>query len=146
MKTKILVIEEQFNTSVLDLFVDFFANDQPNKVTPHCTERSATTCSCRRSEPLTEWGIAGQPADENKIFGAEFAVNEPKARDYRHRWQFESDHAAYDKFVEAGEDCAARGMLRPDGVKAHRVNAIRKRIEDGPVFDLDLIGETDWWS
>lgn len=163
MKAKILVTEVPFDETFIDFFNEIFDDDflglgTLSRPTPHkdraccqsstqpcCFSEPTTTCDCFREKPKKEWGIAGEPADENKRFGAEFAVDEPRARDYENRWKFESDHSAYDRFVEVGEDCAARGMLRPEGVETHRVNAIRKRIEDGPVFGLDLIGETDWF-
>jgi hypothetical protein len=103
------------------------------------------TCQCGK-QPLPEWGIAGEPADENKVFGAGFEIDEPRARDYDERWKFESDHAAFDRFVTAGEDCVARGLAKKNDAPITKVNAVRKRIEDGPVMGVDLIGETDWWS
>lgn len=96
--------------------------------------------------PIPEWGIGGKPADDNLRFGAEFAVDEPRRSDYDERWKFESDHAAFDRFVEAGEDCVERGLARPNGVTAHRCNAIRKKLNEAPPMNLDLIGETDWWE
>ena len=92
------------------------------------------------------WGVCGPPADENLRFGAEFAVDEPRCENYDKRWQFESDHAAFDRFVEAGEDCVARGLARPEGVTAHRCNAIRKPLGCPPPMDKELIGETHWWE
>ena len=92
------------------------------------------------------WGVCGTPADENLRFGAEFAVDEPRCENYNKRWQFESDHAAFDRFVEAGEDCVARGLARPEGVTAHRCNAIRKPLGCPPPMDKELIGETHWWE
>ena len=96
--------------------------------------------------PLPQWGIGGKPADENMRFGAEFAIDEPRRSDYDDREEFEYDHMLYDEFVSAGEDCVARGLARPEGVEAHRCNAIRKHLDEAPPMNIDLIGETDWWD
>ena len=165
MKAKILVAEVPFAASIIDVLNDVL-NDEavcearecdcfnPRPTFTSTTRVShfeapsfsapTTTCSCRHT-PLNEWGIAGRPADENKVFGAGFEVDEPRQENYAHRWQFESDHEAFDKFVSAGEDCIARGMGKKTNAPIHKVNAIRKRIEDGPVFGLDLVGESHIW-
>lgn len=96
--------------------------------------------------PISQWGISGKPADENLRFGAEFAIDEPRRSDYDDREDFEYDHQLYDEFVSAGEDCVARGLARPEGVTAHRCNAIRKKLNEAPPMGVDLIGETDWWD
>jgi hypothetical protein len=98
---------------------------------------------CNGVEP---WGVFGEPADENKRFGAEFAIDEPRCEDYDCRWEFEDDHKAFDKFVEAGEDCVERGLARPEGVTAHRCEAIRQPLGCPPPFGKELIGETHWWD
>ena len=96
------------------------------------------------------WGIGGKKADENLRFGAAFEVDEPRASDYDCRWEFEDDHKAFDRFVDAGEDCVARGLARPEGVVAHKCNAIRKPIGCPPPMKdevpSELIGETDWFD
>ena len=96
--------------------------------------------------PIPQWGISGKPADENLRFGAEFAIDEPRRSDYNNREDFEYDHQLFDEFVSAGEDCVERGLARPEGVTAHRCNAIRKKLNEAPPMNLDLIGETDWWD
>ena len=96
--------------------------------------------------PIPQWGITGKPADENLRFGAEFAIDEPRRSDYDNREDFEYDHMLFDEFVSAGEDCVERGLARPEGVAAHRCNAIRKKLNEAPPMNLDLIGETDWWD
>ena len=99
---------------------------------------------------VNPWGIGGKEADENLRFGAEFAVDEPRRRDYNDRDEFEYDHALYDEFVSAGEDCIERGLVRPSDVIAHRCNAGRKPIGCPPPMKdelpSELIGETDWWD
>lgn len=96
--------------------------------------------------PIPQWGITGKPADENLRFGAEFAIDEPRRSDYDNREDFEYDHQLFDEFVSAGEDCVERGLARPEGVTAHRCNAIRKKLNEVPPMNIDLIGETDWWD
>ena len=96
--------------------------------------------------PIPQWGIGGKPADENLRFGAEFAIDEPRRSDYDNREDFEYDHQLYDEFVSAGEDCVERGLARPEGVTAHRCNAIRKKLNEAPRMGINLIGETDWWA
>ena len=96
--------------------------------------------------PIPQWGIGGKPADENLRFGAEFAIDEPRRSDYGNREDFEYDHQLYDEFVSAGEDCVERGLARPEGVTAHRCNAIRKKLNEAPPMGINLIGETDWWA
>lgn len=118
---------------------------------PRCCERDLTPPRFKNHTfmppaPIPQWGIGGTPADENLRFGAEFAVDEPRRSDYDNRWEFEDDHKAFDNFVTAGEDCVARGLARPEDVAAHRCNAIRKRLDEAPPMNLDLIGETDWWN
>lgn len=101
--------------------------------------------------PIPQWGISGKPADENLRFGAEFAIDEPRRSDYDNREDFEYDHQLFDEFVSAGEDCVERGLARPEGVTAHRCNAIRKKLNEAPpmrdeIPGGELIGETDWWD
>ena len=96
--------------------------------------------------PIPQWGISGEPADENLRFGAEFVIDEPRRSDYDNREDFEYDHQLFDEFVSAGEDCVERGLARPEGVTAHRCNAVRKKLNEAPPMNLDLIGETDWWN
>lgn len=96
----------------------------------------------------------GTPYNNNLRFGAAFEIDEPRCEDYNKRWQFESDHAAFDRFVEAGEDCVARGLEKKSSAPIHRCNAIRQRVDQLPPVGIDLIGEShyfdeewkkDWW-
>ena len=105
-------------------------------------------CNCHvgPAVPNPEWKVCGKPADENLRFGAEFAIDEPMAKNYSNRADFEYDHQLFDEFVSAGEDCVKRGLARPDGVKVTRCNAIRQRLDQKPPRDVELIGETDWWT
>ena len=97
--------------------------------------------------PLPRWDVCenGNQEDQFKRFGAGFEIDEPRWEDYDDREEFEDDHAAYDRFVDAGEDCVARGLEKPEGVEIQKVNAIRKRIDEVPPMNIELIGETNWW-
>lgn len=161
MKAKILVVNLPFGDSVVDALNDIIDDIEDARVEKHhdwcgCEDdfedevpprepiHKPWDCSCTR--PLQPWGIAGKPADKNLRFGADFRIDEPRSSDFSSRAEFIDAHDAFDKFVTAGEDCVARGMAAPEGVTLHKCNAIRKRLEDGPVFGRDLIGETDWWG
>lgn len=139
MATKILVINDPFDTLADKL--EAVLNEGEN------IGRPVTRPSWERpTPPRPQWGIAGEPKeDRNKIFGAGFEVDEPRAEDYAQRWQFEDDHRAFDRFVEAGEDCIARGIIKKNNAPIHKVQAIRRRIEEGPVIGRDLIGESHWF-
>ena len=118
----------------------FFCCDEEEDFTP---KRFKLKKPCGNVSP---WGVKGKKADENLRFGAEFAVDEPRCEDYDCRWEFEDDHEAFDRFVEAGEDCVERGLARPEGVVAHRCNAIKKPIGCPPPMNKEFIGETHWWE
>ena len=113
---------------------------------PAPVRREPCGCHTGPAVPNPEWEVCGEPADENLRFGASFAVDEPRASDYDNREDFEYDHQLFDEFVSAGEDCVERGLARPDGVTVHRCNAIRQRLDEKPPRDIELLGETDWWS
>jgi hypothetical protein len=132
-----------------------FEKPAPRCNKPAWTPRPAAPCKpqwtprpnpCGCGAPAPEWGIAGTPACENKRFGAAFEIDEPLCEDYDKRWQFESDHAAFDRFVEAGEDCVARGLEKKSNAPITKCNAVRKRLNEAPPMNLDLIGETHWWE
>ena len=163
MKAKILVVNLPFGDSVVDALNDIIDDIEDARVEKHhdwcgCEEefipreptRKPWDCSCTR--PLQPWGIAGKPADKNLRFGAGFNINEPTIDSYAigDEWKFESDKESFDRFVEAGNDCVARGLAAPEGVTLHKCNAIRKRIQDGPAFPHEvgyneLIGESHIW-
>ena len=177
MKTKILVAEIPFGESVesvLDSILRDTIVDTPRGFSSRVTRTAFTpnrqsrvdhrplndalvdefsvSREVRFGQPLPAWGVAGKPADNNKVFGAGFHIDEPRIENYAFgdEWKFESDKEAFDRFVDAGEDCVARGLARPDGVTEHRVQAIRKRIQDGPAFPHEtggneLIGESHIW-
>ena len=96
--------------------------------------------------PQAPWDVAGKPQDPNIRFGAGFEIDEPRSSDYNHRWQFEDDHAAFDRFVDAGTECVERGLEKKSNAPIHKCNAIRQRVDEVPPMGVDLIGETDWWE
>ena len=96
--------------------------------------------------PAPRWGVCEcEPReDKNKVFGINVRVDEPRAEDYASRWAFERDHAKFDRLVDAAEACTWAN--KSNTATLHKVNAIRKRIQDGPVFDRPLVGETHWFE
>ena len=95
--------------------------------------------------PAPRWGVCEcEPReDKNKVFGINVRVDEPRVEDYASRWAFERDHAKFDRLVDAAEDCTWAN--KSNTAPLHKVNAIRKRIQDGPVFGRSLCGETHWF-
>ena len=100
---------------------------------------------CPTPVPAPRWGVCEcEPReDRNKVFGINVRVDEPRAEDYASRWAFERDHAKFDRLVDAAEACTWSN--KSNTAPLHKVNAIRKRIQDGPVFDRNLVGETHWF-
>jgi len=118
---------------------------QPRDEFGRFTKRSVRNeCPKPTSQPLPRWGVCGEPKeDKNKVFGVNIRVDEPRFEDYSSRWAFERDHAKFDNLVDAAEACTWAN--KSNTAPLHKVNAIRRRIEDGPVFDLNLVGETHWF-
>ena len=149
METKIFVIgvpsfddvAEKIGKALEQVF------DKP-KCASHKVERKPkpNPCACAPRPCRDEWGIGGTPADENKRFGAGFEIDEPRCEDYTSRWKFESDHAAFDRFVEAGEDCVARGLAKKTDAPITKCQAIRQRVDQKPPMGKDFIGETHWFE
>ena len=81
--------------------------------------------------------------EDEKIFGVNVRVDEPRAQDYTSHRKFIEDHQKFDDLVEAAERCTWQN--KSNTAPLHKVNAFRRRLEDGPVIGKDLIGETDWW-
>lgn len=65
-------------------------------------------------------------------FGAGFEIDEPRPQDYTDKKKFEDDLAAYDRFVEAGEDCVRRGLEKPEWVD------LGKPTSDDPYYNDDI--------
>lgn len=87
----------------------------------------------------------GEPKGELR-FGAGFEIDEPRREDYVSRYDFEDDHAAFDRFVDAGEDCVARGLEKKSDAPITKCNAIKTNVGDMPPMGVDIIGETHWWQ
>ena len=79
-------------------------------------------------------------------FGAAFAIDEPRARDYDSEEDFLEAREAFDDFVDSGERCVDLGLERPEWAEEHRCNAIRKKVGEMPPIGVDLLGETEWWD
>lgn len=163
MEAKIFVVEfpslgDVFEKLASALFDDFDAPKCENKQ-EECCERKRHDERCSDSFELRkkimnaskmdeikpEWEVKGTPADENLRFGYGLHVDEPRCQDYDNRFEFEDDHAAFDRFVEAGEDCVARGLDKRTDEPITKCNAIRQRVDEKPPMGIDLIGETQWW-
>ena len=151
--------------ALLAAFAELLLNDQD--VEFMCVEpqprdergRFASRCRCNEPRfnrpmmdfggfeptPRAPWGVCDCPPreDKNKVFGLHVEVDEPRREDYCSRWAFERDHAKFDRLVDAAEACDWQN--KSNTAPKHRVNAIRRRLEDGPVMGVDLVGETQWW-
>ena len=113
-------------------------------------ERGRFASAPRRFTPRDEmdfggWGVCEcEPReDKNKRFGINVRVDEPCRSDYSSRFEFERDHAKFDRLVDAAEACTWEN--KSNTAPLHKVNCIRRRIEDGPVMGINLCGETDWF-
>lgn len=152
MEAKIFVIGFPSVSSVMEKITS--AIEDAFDIAPKCCGHKAEKkkpCCCKQTPsfgaPLPPWGVnTEEPANENLRFGYQATIDEPRCEDYDKRWQFESDHAAFDRFVDAAEDCVARGLEKKSDAPIHKCKAIRKRLGDAPPMNIDLIGETHWWE
>ena len=96
--------------------------------------------------PLPRWGVCEcEPReDDDKIFGINIRVDEPRREDFCTRWEFERAHEKFDRLVDAAEDVDWEN--KSNTAPLTKVNAIRRRIFDGPPMNLNLCGETHWWE
>ena len=102
---------------------------------------------CPTPPSAPRWGVCEcEPReDKNKVFGINVGrIDEPRRCDFNSQWAFERAHAKFDRLVDAVE--AVDWQNKSNTAPLHRVNAIRKRIQDGPVFGLNLVGETRWFD
>ena len=161
METKIFVIGiptfDDVAERIGEALANVFEKPEPRCSKPAWTPRPVAPCRpkpqwtsrpnpCGCGAPAPEWGIAGQPACENKRFGAGFEIDEPRCEDYDERWMFEDDHKAFDKFVEAGEDCVARGLAKTSSAPITKCQAVRQPVNCPPPMNKEFIGETHWWE
>lgn len=65
-------------------------------------------------------------------FGAGFEIDEPRPEDYTDRKKFEDDLAAYDRFVEAGEECVRRGLEKSEWANSVKINHVSDDMDDEP--------------
>ena len=155
MTTKIFVIGMPMFSDVAEKFGEALAEvfEKPEPCRKQWTPRPAPRPVCKPCSPqrlacapAPEWGIAGTPACDNKRFGAEFKITEPRCEDYDERWMFEDDHKAFDRFVEAGEDCVARGLAKTSDAPITKCQAVRQPVNCPPPMNKEFIGETHWWE
>lgn len=113
-------------------------------------EDDFTPTNLRVNKPcgnVQPWGIKGKKINENLRFGYQGpCIDEPRRSDYDDREDFEYDHQLFDEYVSVAEDCIARGLEKKSDAPIHRCEAIRKRLNEVPPMNLQLIGETDWWD
>ena len=126
-----------------DVFDSCFADDEP--FIKFVDENPSDEPCFKPSAPLAPWKVCEGEAkeDPNKVFGVCVRVDEPRREDYDCRWKFERDHEKFDRLVDAAEACDWEN--KSNTAPLHKVDAIRRRLEDGPVFNKELIGETHWW-
>lgn len=83
-------------------------------------------------------GYEDEPKCFGGHFGAGFEIDEPRLEDYTDRKKFEDDLAAYNRFVEAGEDCVRRGLEKPEWVDFGESTSVGSYDnEDIPYDDMD---------
>ena len=163
MEAKIFVIALPTMGSITErissVLEDAFAKKPSPKKSTHCCDevkdltpprfRVGKSLNCPSCAP--EWGIGGTPANENLRFGYQGpAIDEPRRESYGPgpcgRMEFEDDHAAFDRYVDAAEDCIERGLEKTSPAPIHRCNAVRKPVHCPPPMGLPLIGETNWFD
>jgi len=96
--------------------------------------------------PAPRWGVCecDPREDRNKRFGLSVRVDEPTPEQFNSRWAFERAHEKFDRLVDAAE--AVDWPNKSNTAPLHKVNAIRRRIMDGPVTGINLCGETRWFD
>lgn len=95
--------------------------------------------------PEPRWGVCECPPreDKNKAFGLSVRVDEPRREQFCSNARFLDARRKWDNLVDAVE--AVDWQNKSNTAPLHKVNAIRKRIQDGPVFGINLVGETNWF-
>ena len=95
--------------------------------------------------PAPRWGVCEcEPReDKNKVFGLSVRVDEPRREQFCSTARFLDARRKWDNLVYAVE--AVDWQNKSNTAPLHKVNCIRKRIEDGPVFGRNLVGETRWF-
>ena len=118
---------------------------QPRDEFGRFTRRSVRNeCTRPTAQPLPRWGVCGEPKeDKNKVFGLSVRVDEPRREQFCSNSRFLDARRKWDNLVDAVE--AVDWENKSNTAPLHKVNCIRRRIEDGPVFNRQLIGETHWF-
>jgi hypothetical protein len=100
---------------------------------------------CPTPPPAPRWGVCEcEPReDKNKVFGLSVRVDEPRREQFCSNARFLDARRKWDNLVDAVE--AVDWQNKSNTAPLHKVNCIRRRIEDGPVFNRQLIGETNWF-
>lgn len=100
---------------------------------------------CPTPPPAPRWGVCEcEPReDKNKVFGLSVRVDEPRREQFCSNARFLDARRKWDNLVDAVE--AVDWQNKSNTAPLHKVNCIRRRIEDGPVFNRQLIGETHWF-
>jgi hypothetical protein len=100
---------------------------------------------CPPPAPAPRWGVCEcEPReDRNKVFGLSVRVDEPRREQFCSNARFLDARRKWDNLVDAVE--AVDWQNKSNTAPLHKVNCIRRRIEDGPVFNRQLIGETHWF-
>lgn len=100
---------------------------------------------CPTPPPAPRWNVCEcEPReDKNKVFGLSVRVDEPRREQFYSNARFLDARRKWDNLVDAVE--AIDWQNKSNTAPLHKVNCIRRRIEDGPVFNRQLIGETHWF-
>ena len=98
--------------------------------------------------PIPQWGIGGEPANEDLRFGYGLEVDEPRYQDFDDDDEFLEAREAFDEFVDAGERCVELGLDKRNDAPITKCNAIRKPIGCPPPMNVNLLGESQfpWWE
>ncbi len=142
------------------------AKGEPIGVEPCKPTRKANPCGCGKPlpprdefgrfvgrsprpvcpPPAPRWGVCEcEPReDKNKIFGLSVRVDEPRREQFYSNARFLDARRKWDNLVDAVE--AVDWQNKSNTAPLHKVNAIRRRIEDGPVIGINLCGESHWWD
>ena len=113
-----------------------------------CLKKDNSCCDKKREIDFTENCEFKDIKEEEpeKVFGAGFEIDEPRACDYDCEEDFLFAHKLFDDFVRAGEACVKAGLERDYDVPIEKCDAIKRDgPDDIPPTDVELIGESYWW-
>ena len=120
--------------------------EQPRDEFGRFTTRTPKRTWCPPTPPQPRWGVCEcEPReDKNKVFGLSVRVDEPTHDMFCTRARFLDARKKWDNLVDAVE--AVDWQNKSNTAPLHKVNAVRRRIFDGPPVDLSLVGESQWWD